>query len=69
MKTKNKIASMSSRAPLAAFIATLLALPVHAATFPNYPLQTGTNSVPPNILFILDDSGSMEWRYAVLHRL
>jgi type IV pilus assembly protein PilY1 len=63
MKTKNKIASMSSRAPLAAFIATLLALPVHAATFPNYPLQTGTNSVPPNILFILDDSGSMEWRY------
>lgn len=63
MKTKNKSTSMSSRAPLAAFIATLLALPVHAATFPDYPLQTGTNSVPPNILFILDDSGSMEWRY------
>ncbi|WP_396615551.1 pilus assembly protein [Lysobacter soli] len=64
MNTKNKKTPMSSRAPLAAFIATLLALPVHAATsFPDYPLQTGTNSVAPNILFILDDSGSMEWRY------
>ena len=29
-------------------------------SFPNYPLLTGGNSIPPNILLILDDSGSME---------
>lgn len=44
-----------------AFLATLLALPVHAGvTFPNEPLATGIR-VAPNILFILDDSGSMAW--------
>ena len=32
---------------------------VHAASFPNYPLQTGSGLVPPNIMFILDNSGSM----------
>src|SRR5690606_33177524 len=47
-------------AALAAFAATLLALPVSAATsFPDYPLQTGVGSIPPNIMFILDNSGSM----------
>lgn len=47
-------------APLGVFLATCLALPASAATsFPNYPLQTGTDSIPPNIMFILDDSGSM----------
>ena len=42
-------------------LATLLGLPVSAATtaFPQYPLLTGGNSIPPNILMILDDSGSM----------
>ena len=44
---------------LAAFLATLLALPVQAGiTSPTDPLTTGSR-VPPNILFILDDSGSM----------
>ena len=44
---------------LAAFLATLLALPVQAGiTIPTDPLTTGSR-VPPNILFILDDSGSM----------
>ncbi len=44
----------------AAFLATLLALPVTAGvTIPDDPLTTGTR-VAPNILFILDDSGSME---------
>ncbi len=43
----------------AAFLATLLALPVHAGVvIPDEPLTTG-NRVAPNILFILDDSGSM----------
>lgn len=43
-------------------LVALAGLPVHAATtsFPNYPLLTGSNAIPPNILLILDDSGSME---------
>lgn len=49
-------------------LVTLGGLPVHAATtsFPNYPLLTGGNAIPPNILMILDDSGSMErsWMWA-----
>ena len=45
----------------AACLATLLALPVHAGiTIPEEPLTTA-NRVAPNILFILDDSGSMDW--------
>lgn len=48
--------------------ATLAGVPVNAATttFPQYPLLTGGNSIPPNILMILDDSGSMsgEWMTA-----
>ncbi|WP_156969920.1 PilC/PilY family type IV pilus protein [Arenimonas malthae] len=47
---------------LAAFAATLLALPVTsvmAQSFPSYPLQTGAGDVEPNIMFVLDDSGSM----------
>lgn len=45
---------------LAAFLSTLLAMPsAMAASFPQYPLQTGASNVAPNILFILDDSGSM----------
>lgn len=47
-------------APMA-FMVTLLALPVSAGiTIPDQPLTTG-NRVAPNILFILDDSGSMAW--------
>ncbi|MEB1608529.1 PilC/PilY family type IV pilus protein [Xanthomonas campestris pv. campestris] len=44
---------------LGACIATLLAMPVNAAiTLPTEPLTTGAR-IPPNVLFILDDSGSM----------
>lgn len=47
----------------AAFLATILALPVNAGiSLPDDPLTTG-NRVAPNVLFILDDSGSMVWRY------
>jgi type IV pilus assembly protein PilY1 len=50
-------------APLFACMATLLGLPVHAGiTLPDTPMQTN-NGVPPNIWFVLDDSGSMAWRY------
>lgn len=47
---------------LATFAATLLGLPVSSAlaqSFPDYPLQTGAGNVEPNLMFILDDSGSM----------
>lgn len=45
------------------FLATLLALPVNAGiTLPTDPLTTGAR-VPPNVLFILDDSGSMAFDY------
>lgn len=68
MKTKQ---TLSSRKPSwlrtlgvagATALVTLAGLPVHAATasFPNYPLLTGGNAIPPNILMILDDSGSMD---------
>ena len=32
-------------------------------SFPDVPLQTSANSPAANIMFILDDSGSMEWDY------
>ncbi|WP_447940291.1 pilus assembly protein [Pseudoxanthomonas mexicana] len=48
-----------ARALLCAFAATLVALPASAGiTVPTEPIQTG-GRIPPNILFILDDSGSM----------
>lgn len=34
-----------------------------ATSFPDYPLQTDVAKVPPNIMFILDDSGSMRLNY------
>lgn len=43
------------------FAATLMALPVNASIeFPELPLQSGV-VVPPNIMFTLDDSGSMQF--------
>src|SRR5690606_21949345 len=44
---------------VATFLATLAGAPVHAVTIPNLPLQTGTAYPPANVMFILDDSGSM----------
>lgn len=34
-----------------------------AVSFPPYPLLTGGDSIPPNIMMILDDSGSMAFEY------
>ena len=46
-------------APLVAALATFVALPASAGlTLPSTPPGAG-NGIPPNILFILDDSGSM----------
>jgi len=65
MNIRKKHAQKHSIAAVgAAFLATCLGLPVNAATsFPPYPLQTGTGSIPPNIMFILDDSASMGWDF------
>jgi type IV pilus assembly protein PilY1 len=44
-----------------AFAATLAAAPGRAVTIPDLPLQTGTAYPPANVMFILDDSGSMNF--------
>lgn len=63
MNAKSNPVSFGPRmSVLAAFAATLFALPVSSAiaqSFPDYPLQTGAGNVEPNLMFILDDSGSM----------
>lgn len=64
MNRKPNLSKFSQRAKVAALaaFATVLGLPVSAATvpsFPQYPLITGGSNIPPNILLILDDSGSM----------
>lgn len=41
--------------------ATLLSLPINAVTIPAVPLQSGSAYPPANVMFILDDSGSMEY--------
>ncbi len=48
---------------LAALACTLLAPPIQAVTFPAIPLQSGAAYPPANIMFILDDSGSMAWDF------
>lgn len=46
-----------------ACLPTMVGMPIHAAVvLPDTPLQVGTR-VPPNIRFILDDSGSMRWAF------
>lgn len=49
------------RTSLAVAVSLCLNMPAYAGlTMPNTPLSTGTE-LPPNIMFILDDSGSMAW--------
>lgn len=43
--------------------ATLVTAPGAAVTIPDLPLQTGTAYPPANIMFILDDSGSMDFDF------
>ena len=43
--------------------AFLLSSNIEAQSFPDVPLQTSTNSPAANIMFILDDSGSMAFDY------
>ena len=69
MKTKLPTIKLPSSLPASvavAFLATLLALPVQAAlTLPQVPPKSG-NGVAPNIVIILDDSGSMSMNGGVL---
>lgn len=58
------VSAIRNRMPgVYAFLFTFLAIPVNAAiTLPSEPLTTGAR-VAPNLLFILDDSGSMGYNY------
>ena len=47
----------------AGLLAALLAAPGNAVEIPRLPLQTGTAYPPANVMFILDDSGSMTYDY------
>lgn len=61
VKAKTK-APLRRLAPMVmALAATLIGAPGYAVDVPGLPLQTGTAYPPPNIMFILDDSGSMEY--------
>lgn len=65
IRPRSRLRQWSDRlAPaLSACFATLLALPASAGiTLPTEPLTTGAR-IPPNVLLILDDSGSMEYDY------
>lgn len=62
MNTQKRTSVWAKKAgiALAGLSCALMGLSVQAATsFPDYPLLTGGAGVPPNILLILDDSGSM----------
>lgn len=63
MSSSIRTSGRSCQVLTAAFAVTFVAGLLHAQSFPDFPLQTGTGSVPPNIMFILDDSGSMGFRY------
>lgn len=61
--TPSRSARKSRLAPFLVCLATILGLPVQAAvSLPDVPMQTN-NGVPPNLWFILDDSGSMAWDF------
>jgi type IV pilus assembly protein PilY1 len=46
---------------LVSMMAAASAQTANTTSFPNYPLLTGGDSIPPNIMLILDDSGSMSY--------
>lgn len=45
---------------LVSMMAAASAQAADTTSFPNYPLLTGGDAIPPNIMLILDDSGSMQ---------
>lgn len=70
MKTKRKyqpVASIAGRIRICVAVAAVSFMAAGSApaatSFPPYPLLTGGDSIPPNILLIMDDSGSMAFDY------
>ncbi|MET3008845.1 PilC/PilY family type IV pilus protein [Stenotrophomonas koreensis] len=61
MNTHKSRLSVSIGHLLATGLLTVVSGAGHATSFPNYPLMTGGTAIPPNILLIMDDSGSMEF--------
>ncbi|MFA4968546.1 MAG: PilC/PilY family type IV pilus protein [Sulfuritalea sp.] len=58
--------TLSKKSAIGLLIVCLLPLPSHGAVtdIADKPLaSTSSDSVKPNVMFILDDSGSMEWEY------
>ncbi len=57
---------------LMAFAACLLVQPTHQAEAVNIsdvPMETKVVTAPPNIMFILDNSGSMDWEFMVKKKM
>jgi hypothetical protein len=57
---------------LMAFAAYLLVQPAHQAEAVNIsddPMETKVVTAPPNIMFILDNSGSMDWEFMVKKKM
>jgi len=61
MKTPSHSLSRHCLPVALACATTLLSLPLGAVTIPAIPLQSGAAYPPANVMFILDDSGSMEF--------
>src|SRR5690606_26106367 len=57
---RNSRARHSGKAFLAGLLSTCLSMPAAAIEIPPVPPSSG-NGVPPNVMFILDDSGSMTY--------
>jgi len=45
------------------YITALFNLPVECSDLSSVPLSTVKRAAPPNIMFVLDDSGSMDWEF------
>lgn len=46
---------------IATMLVSMASAQAATTSFPQYPLLTGSNAIPPNVMLILDDSGSMAW--------
>ena len=56
---RNRRPRSDARAFAVGLAAALAAMPAHSVEVPDLPLQTGSAFPPANVMFILDDSGSM----------
>jgi type IV pilus assembly protein PilY1 len=64
MKTQSNYRILACALALAAALGSSAPLPAYAQlNISTDPLGTGASSIKPNVMFILDDSGSMGWDY------